>query len=53
MPLYGSRSVWFPMVFGAALVFVTASNAEPNQDRRQTGSSPCYGGFDLYFVLDK
>ena len=41
------------MVFGAALVVLTAGNAGPNQDRRQAGSSSCFGGFDLYFVLDK
>uniref|UniRef100_A0A7N6FGU6 Anthrax toxin receptor 1 n=1 Tax=Anabas testudineus TaxID=64144 RepID=A0A7N6FGU6_ANATE len=52
MPLSWSRSIWFPVVFGAALV-LTASNAGPNQDRRQAGSSSCFGGFDLYFVLDK
>ncbi|XP_040898944.1 anthrax toxin receptor 1-like isoform X1 [Toxotes jaculatrix] len=53
MPSYWSRISWFPLVFGAALVVLTAGNAGPNQDRRQTGSSSCYGGFDLYFVLDK
>uniref|UniRef100_A0A671UJ41 Anthrax toxin receptor 1 n=1 Tax=Sparus aurata TaxID=8175 RepID=A0A671UJ41_SPAAU len=47
------RSSWFPLVFGAALVVFTAGNAGPNQDRRQAGSSSCFGGFDLYFVLDK
>ncbi|KAM9360312.1 anthrax toxin receptor 1-like [Symphorus nematophorus] len=44
---------WFPVVFGAALVVLTAGNAEPNQGRRQAGASSCFGGFDLYFVLDK
>ncbi|KAI3372430.1 hypothetical protein L3Q82_022915 [Scortum barcoo] len=53
MPLCWRRSSWFPVVFGAALVVLTAGNAGPNQDRRQAGSSSCYGGFDLYFVLDK
>lgn len=53
MPLCWSRSVWFPVVLGAALVVLTACNAGPNQGRRQTGSSSCFGGFDLYFVLDK
>ncbi|XP_051277457.1 anthrax toxin receptor 1 [Dicentrarchus labrax] len=53
MPSWWSRSSWFPVVFGAALVVLTAGNAGPNQDRRQAGSSSCFGGFDLYFVLDK
>lgn len=53
MPSCWSRSSWFPLVFGAALVVFTAGNAGPNQDRRQAGSSSCFGGFDLYFVLDK
>ncbi|XP_076587782.1 anthrax toxin receptor 1 isoform X1 [Chaetodon auriga] len=53
MPSCWSRSSWFPVVFGAALVVLTAGNAGPNQDRRQAGSSSCFGGFDLYFVLDK
>ncbi|XP_047447354.1 anthrax toxin receptor 1-like [Mugil cephalus] len=48
-----SRSSWFPLVFGAALVVLTAGNAGPNQGRRQPQSSSCFGGFDLYFVLDK
>lgn len=52
MPLCWSGSSWFA-VFGAALVVLTAGNVGPNQDRRQTGSSSCFGGFDLYFVLDK
>ncbi|XP_019949336.2 anthrax toxin receptor 1-like [Paralichthys olivaceus] len=48
-----SRNSWFPVVLGAALVVLTAGNAGPDQDRRQAGSSSCFGGFDLYFVLDK
>ncbi|XP_055368039.1 anthrax toxin receptor 1-like [Betta splendens] len=48
-----SRSVWFAVVFGAALLVLTACNAGPNQDRRQAQPSSCFGGFDLYFVLDK
>lgn len=51
MPLW-SRSSWF-LMFGAALVVLTAGNVGPNQDKRQAGSSQCFGGFDLYFVLDK
>uniref|UniRef100_A0A8C2ZCC5 Anthrax toxin receptor 1 n=1 Tax=Cyclopterus lumpus TaxID=8103 RepID=A0A8C2ZCC5_CYCLU len=53
MPLCWSRSSWLPVMFGAALVALTAANAGPGQDRRQAGSSSCFGGFDLYFVLDK
>ncbi|XP_053277859.1 anthrax toxin receptor 1 [Pleuronectes platessa] len=53
MPWYWSRNFWFPVVLGAALVVLTAGNAGPDQARRQAGSSSCYGGFDLYFVLDK
>ncbi|KAL6114422.1 antxr1 [Pungitius sinensis] len=53
MPLCWSRSYWFPVVFAAALVALTVANAGPKQDRRQAGSSSCFGGFDLYFVLDK
>uniref|UniRef100_A0A665W402 Anthrax toxin receptor 1 n=1 Tax=Echeneis naucrates TaxID=173247 RepID=A0A665W402_ECHNA len=41
------------VIFGAMLVVVTAANAGLHQDRRQAGSSSCFGGFDLYFVLDK
>ncbi|XP_070760354.1 anthrax toxin receptor 1 [Enoplosus armatus] len=53
MPSCWSRSSWFAVVFGAVLVVLAAGNAGPNQDRRQAGSSSCFGGFDLYFVLDK
>ncbi|GAA6220972.1 anthrax toxin receptor 1-like isoform X1 [Lates japonicus] len=53
MPSCWCRNSLFPVVFGAALVVLTAGNAGPNQDRRQAGSSSCFGGFDLYFVLDK
>ncbi|XP_029999534.1 anthrax toxin receptor 1 [Sphaeramia orbicularis] len=48
-----SRNFWIAVVLGALLVVFTAGNAGPNQDRRQAGSSSCFGGFDLYFVLDK
>ncbi|XP_029960464.1 anthrax toxin receptor 1 [Salarias fasciatus] len=52
MSLCWRRSSWFPVVFAAAaLAVVGAATAEPTQDRRQASS--CYGGFDLYFVLDK
>ncbi|XP_034025846.1 anthrax toxin receptor 1-like [Thalassophryne amazonica] len=53
MALSSSRSFWFPLVVGASLVVITAGNTGPNQDRRHAGSSSCFGGFDLYFVLDK
>ncbi|XP_062238232.1 anthrax toxin receptor 1-like isoform X2 [Platichthys flesus] len=53
MPWNWSRNFWFPVVLCAALVVLTAGNAGPDQARRQAGSSSCYGGFDLYFVLDK
>ncbi|XP_036000365.1 anthrax toxin receptor 1 [Fundulus heteroclitus] len=53
MSLCWSRSIWFPVVFCGVLVLLTAVDAGPNQDRRQTQQSPCFGGFDLYFVLDK
>ncbi|XP_056274550.1 anthrax toxin receptor 1 [Pseudoliparis swirei] len=53
MPLCWRRSSWLPVMFGAALVALTATNAGPGPDRRQAGSSSCFGGFDLYFVLDK
>ncbi len=43
----------FSVLFGAVLVVLVAGNVGPNQDRRQAGSSSCFGGFDLYFVLDK
>uniref|UniRef100_A0A3B5RC06 Anthrax toxin receptor 1 n=1 Tax=Xiphophorus maculatus TaxID=8083 RepID=A0A3B5RC06_XIPMA len=47
-----SRRLWFPVVFGATLVLLTAVDAGPNQDRRQAQQSSCFGSFDLYFVLD-
>ncbi|KAM9858691.1 anthrax toxin receptor 1 [Aulostomus maculatus] len=53
MPLCWSRGSWFPVVFGAVLVVLSLVNAGPNQDKRVAGSSSCFGGFDLYFVLDK
>ncbi|XP_068616863.1 anthrax toxin receptor 1 [Brachionichthys hirsutus] len=47
-----SRSAWFPVAFASALVVLAAGIAGPHQDG-QDGSSSCFGGFDLYFVLDK
>nr|XP_046203339.1 anthrax toxin receptor 1-like isoform X2 [Oncorhynchus gorbuscha] len=54
MYLYGCRGSWLPVLLGAvsALVVLTAGNAWHNQDRGQ-GEPSCFGGFDLYFVLDK
>ncbi|XP_071012653.1 anthrax toxin receptor 1-like [Oncorhynchus clarkii lewisi] len=54
MSLYGCRGSWLPVLLGAvsALVVLTAGNAWHNQDRGQ-GEPSCFGGFDLYFVLDK
>ncbi|XP_029572983.1 anthrax toxin receptor 1 isoform X2 [Salmo trutta] len=54
MYLYGCRGSWLPVLLGAvsALVVLTAGNAGHNQDRGHGGPS-CFGGFDLYFVLDK
>lgn len=40
-------------MFAAALVVLTAASVGPDQDKKQSGSSSCFGGFDLYFVLDK
>ncbi|KAF3850751.1 hypothetical protein F7725_012523 [Dissostichus mawsoni] len=34
---------WLAVLFGAALVVLTAASAGPNQDRRQDGPSSCYG----------
>ncbi|XP_030593971.1 anthrax toxin receptor 1 isoform X2 [Archocentrus centrarchus] len=53
MSLCWKRSFWLPVAFGTVLFILTAGNAGPNQDRRQPQSSSCFGGFDLYFVLDK
>ncbi|XP_056135984.1 anthrax toxin receptor 1-like [Lampris incognitus] len=46
-----SRWSCFPVLFGVVLVLLAAGNAA--QNRGQPGSSSCFGGFDLYFVLDK
>lgn len=34
------------------MAILVAGTAGQSPDRREAGSS-CYGGFDLYFVLDK
>lgn len=45
-----SCSLW---MLSALLVALTADSTEPNLAPGRTGSSSCFGGFDLYFVLDK
>lgn len=47
-----SRRSWIPVLFAATLV-VPFVHTGSDHDRRLAGSSSCYGGFDLYFVLDK
>lgn len=53
MTIFWRRSSWFSALLGIALFVLTAGNIGPNHDRRQATSSSCFGGFDLYFVLDK
>ncbi|XP_057687484.1 anthrax toxin receptor 1-like [Corythoichthys intestinalis] len=53
MSSYGNRRSWLPAFFVATLILVSLGYAESNQGRRPAESSSCYGGFDLYFVLDK
>ncbi|KAM8866399.1 anthrax toxin receptor 1 isoform 1-T1 [Synchiropus picturatus] len=56
---YGRMSVswsggsWFAVLFAATLLVLTFGNVGPNQGRKEAKSSSCFGGFDLYFVLDK
>ncbi|XP_077378783.1 anthrax toxin receptor 1 [Festucalex cinctus] len=52
MPSCWSRRCWLPALFAATLV-VSLVHAASDHDRRLAASSSCYGGFDLYFVLDK
>ncbi|XP_037114516.1 anthrax toxin receptor 1 [Syngnathus acus] len=52
MPSCWSRRSWLPALFAATLV-VPLVHAGSDHERRLAGSSSCYGGFDLYFVLDK
>uniref|UniRef100_A0A3Q2YXT0 Anthrax toxin receptor 1 n=1 Tax=Hippocampus comes TaxID=109280 RepID=A0A3Q2YXT0_HIPCM len=47
-----SRRSWIPVLFAATLV-IPFVHTGSDHDRRLAGSSSCYGGFDLYFVLDK
>lgn len=53
MTIFRRRSSWLSALLGIALFVLTAGNIGPNHDRRQASSSSCFGGFDLYFVLDK
>lgn len=53
MTIFWRRSSWLSALLGFALFVLTAGNIGPNHDRRQASSSSCFGGFDLYFVLDK
>ncbi|XP_037536444.1 anthrax toxin receptor 1 [Nematolebias whitei] len=53
MPVCWSRSSWLPVVFGVVLVVLSAVSAGPSQDQRPAQASSCFGGFDLYFVLDQ
>ncbi|XP_062414981.1 anthrax toxin receptor 1 isoform X2 [Pungitius pungitius] len=47
-----SRQVLLGVELGMLLAVLVAGSAGQIQDSREAGSS-CYGGFDLYFVLDK
>ncbi|KAK1883594.1 Anthrax toxin receptor 1 [Dissostichus eleginoides] len=46
------RQVLLGVELGMLVVVLVVSSAGQSQGRREAGSS-CYGGFDLYFVLDK
>ncbi|XP_026195056.1 anthrax toxin receptor 1-like [Anabas testudineus] len=46
------RQVLLGVELGILVVVLVAGSAGQTHDRREAGSS-CYGGFDLYFVLDK
>ncbi|KAM7392943.1 hypothetical protein PAMA_007860 [Pampus argenteus] len=46
------RQVLLGVEMGMLVVVLVAGSAGQNHGRREAGSS-CYGGFDLYFVLDK
>uniref|UniRef100_A0A8C7YEU5 Anthrax toxin receptor 1 n=1 Tax=Oryzias sinensis TaxID=183150 RepID=A0A8C7YEU5_9TELE len=47
------RSFLFLLMFVAMLYILTAESAGPSSGTRQDKASSCFGGFDLYFVLDK
>ncbi|XP_042251811.1 anthrax toxin receptor 1 isoform X1 [Thunnus albacares] len=46
------RQVLLGVEVGMLVAVLVAGSAGQTHDRREAGSS-CYGGFDLYFVLDK
>ncbi|XP_056146257.1 anthrax toxin receptor 1 [Lampris incognitus] len=46
------RKTLLGVELGILVFLLVAGNAVQSHDRREAGSS-CYGGFDLYFVLDK
>uniref|UniRef100_A0A3Q1IWU7 Anthrax toxin receptor 1 n=1 Tax=Anabas testudineus TaxID=64144 RepID=A0A3Q1IWU7_ANATE len=46
------QKVLLGVELGILVVVLVAGSAGQTHDRREAGSS-CYGGFDLYFVLDK
>lgn len=48
----GIRVPWLPLALEVVLVVLAAMVSGHGQDRGEAGPS-CYGGFDLYFVLDK
>ncbi|XP_004072716.1 anthrax toxin receptor 1 isoform X2 [Oryzias latipes] len=47
------RSFLSLLMFIAMLYILTAESAGPSSGTRQDKASSCFGGFDLYFVLDK
>ncbi|XP_076126616.1 anthrax toxin receptor 1 [Alosa pseudoharengus] len=52
MSAAGSKGICMAFLLGSLLIMSTSGNTGHNQDNVLTRPS-CYGGFDLYFVLDK
>ncbi|XP_023657802.1 anthrax toxin receptor 1 [Paramormyrops kingsleyae] len=52
MSVYGLKDLWFPVHLCVVLVVLASGSVGQNPKRGDAGPS-CYGGFDLYFVLDK
>uniref|UniRef100_A0A673WF05 Anthrax toxin receptor 1 n=1 Tax=Salmo trutta TaxID=8032 RepID=A0A673WF05_SALTR len=52
MSLCSCRQAMLAAEICTLMAILVAGTAEQSPDRREAGSS-CYGGFDLYFVLDK
>lgn len=52
MPQCCCRLVLLTVELGILVTVLVAGGAGQTDGRREAGSS-CYGGFDLYFVLDK